>query len=148
EKLRKELKKLNSRIKVIKNSLFEKAVNRLSNTNPFFRAFRKKILPLKYNTALATFEKEPYEGLKIIFKFLKEKDLYLKGGVIDSEIYSKDEIERLAQLPGKTELIAKIYTAINAPVYRTVYALKFNLLKLAFVLKQVAEKKKGGENNG
>ena len=149
EKLRRELKKLNSRIKVIKNSLFEKAVNRLSNTDPFFRVFRKKIFPLKYNTALARFEDDPYEGLKIIFKFLKEKeDLYFKGGIIDSEIYSKDEITQLAQLPGKTELIAKIYAAINAPAYRTVYALKFNLLKLTLVLKQVAEKKKGGENNG
>ena len=147
EKLRRELKKLNSKIKVIKNSLFQKAVNRLSNKDPFFRTFRKKILPLKYNTALAKLENDPYEGLKIIYNFLKnQEDLYLKGGVIENEIYSKEEITKLAQLPSKEELIGKIYAAIKSPAYRTVYALKYNLLKLTLILKQVAEKKKGGEN--
>lgn len=149
ENLRKELRKLNSKIRVIKNSLFEKAVNRLSNQDQFFRIFRKKIFPLKFNTALAKFENDPYEGLKIVFKFLKDNEgLDFKGGLIDNEIYSKEELTKLAQLPGKGELIAKIYASIKAPTYRTVYALKYNLIKLALVLKQIAEKKKGGENNG
>ena len=149
ETLRRKLKEVKGKVKVIKNSFFEKAVNRLSNKDKFFRSFRLKLFPLKYNTALISFQNDPYDGVKKVYEFLKEhEDLYFKGGVIDSQIFTKEEITKIAKLPGKTELLGKIYSAIKSPMSRTVYSLRFNLLKVTLAIKQIAEKKKGGEVNG
>ena len=147
EKLRKEMRKFQSRIKVVKKKNNKKAVNKLSNSDKFFRTIRIKLFPLKHNTAFVKIDSDPYEALKVIYKFLKEyENLYFKGGVIEKNVYNKDELTQLAQLPSKQELIAKIYSAIQSPMYRTTYALKFNLLKITLSIKKLAEEKKGGEN--
>ncbi len=52
EGLRKELRKKGSSIRIIKNVLFEKAVNKLSIENKQYLEFRKKFFPLKKSTAI------------------------------------------------------------------------------------------------
>ena len=82
EALRKELKKTQSVFKVIKNTLFEKAVNKMATDNQNFVDLRKIFLPLKETNALLLFEKEWSNGLRTFYQFSKkETSLSFKFGL-------------------------------------------------------------------
>ncbi|QQR83160.1 50S ribosomal protein L10 [Candidatus Peregrinibacteria bacterium] len=70
----------------------------------------------------ATFSYEDeLEGLKVLFNFAKQNDkLILLGGVVDGRVVGEEEIKKLAMLPGKNELIAKLMGSMNAPISNTV----------------------------
>lgn len=55
ETLRKELRKSDSKVKVIKNTLFEKAINKIALKNKLFVDFKKTIFPLKRNGRVNNF---------------------------------------------------------------------------------------------
>ncbi|MCX7955612.1 MAG: 50S ribosomal protein L10 [Patescibacteria group bacterium] len=141
ETLRKELKKTNTNLKVIKNTLFEKAVNINSKKNLLLKNLEKNF-PLKDTSALVTFDKDWSEGLKTLFNFFKkEKTLSFKFGIIDKNIYQSSDLEKIAQLPGKNELLGKIISSLKAPANRIVYALKYNTNKLVYILKEKSKVK-------
>jgi len=64
ENLRRELKKADSSLKVIKNTLFEKALNRSSAEKAVFKDLIKKFFPLREPTAVITFSEDWGAGLK------------------------------------------------------------------------------------
>lgn len=66
----------------------------------------------------ATFSYEDeLSGLKVLFKFSKKNDnLKLLGGVIDGKVVGTDEINALAKLPGREELLAKMIGSMNSPI--------------------------------
>jgi len=56
-------------------------------------------------------------GLQILFKFSKENEnLKLLGGIIDGKILGTEEVLKLAKLPGRNELLAKLLGSMNAPI--------------------------------
>jgi len=143
ESLRKQLRKNDSSLKVIKNTLFQKAVNLISD-KPLFADLKKKFFPMKEPSALVTFKKNWSDPLKTIFQFInKEKTLSFKFALLDSALYKNEEIEKIAQLPGRNELMAKIISSIKSPMSKFVYSLKFNTNKFVYILKT---KSKGGDN--
>lgn len=136
ENLRKQLRKNNSSLKVIKNTLFEKAINIFFN-NQLFSDLKKKFFPLKYPSALITFDNNWDEALKTIFEFIeKEKTLAFKFGLLDNSLYSTEELERIARLPSRNELMAKIIASLKSPANKLVYSLKFNMNKIVYILKE------------
>lgn len=143
EKLRRELRKNQAKISVIKNSLLEKAINKLSTTNKLFKDFRKKFLPLKENSAVLMLEGDWSRGLNAFFQFMKsEKSLSFKFGTLDQALYSEAEVNRIAQLPGKDQIIAKIIGSMKSPMNKTLYALKYNAIKLVNILSQKSKQSK------
>jgi large subunit ribosomal protein L10 len=143
ENLRRQLKKTKTHLKVIKNTLFEKAVNLSVSDKPLLAEIKKKFFPLKNSSALVTFDTDWSEGLKEIFNFFKkEKTISFKFALLDLSIFSPEEIERIAQLPTKNELLGKIIVTLKNPANRLVYSLKYNTNKLVYILK---EKSKGGD---
>ncbi|MGB9883078.1 MAG: 50S ribosomal protein L10 [Microgenomates group bacterium] len=140
ELLRKQLKKDNSSIKVIKNTLFEKAVNQLTN-NKLFLELKKKFLPLKETSAIVTFKNDWSSPLKAIYNFLKkEKSLSFKFALLDEALYQAADVEKIAQLPSRNELLGKVIGSLKAPINRLVYSLKFNTNKLVYILKEKSKK--------
>lgn len=136
ENLRKQLKKSDSSLKVIKNTLFEKAVN-LSVNNQLFFNLKKKFFPLKYSSALITFDKNWDQALKTILEFIeKEKTLVFKFGILDKSLYSNEELERIAKLPSRNQLMGKIIASLKSPTNQLVYSLKFNMSKIVYLLKE------------
>lgn len=141
EALRKELKKANTNLKVIKNTLFEKAINITSKKNTILKNL-KKTFPLKEPSALIIFKKDWSEGLKTLFNFIKkEKTLTFKFGILDKNIYQSADLEKIAQLPGRNELLVKIISSLKAPANKLVYALKYNTNKLVYILKEKSKVK-------
>ncbi|KKQ01763.1 MAG: 50S ribosomal protein L10 [Candidatus Roizmanbacteria bacterium GW2011_GWA2_36_23] len=141
ENLRNELKKNGSKLSVLKNTLFEKAINKLSITNNALNNFKKHLVPLNESNALLTFKTDWNKALKSLHAFMqKEKSLTYRSAILDNQVYKDKEIEKIAQLPGKDELIAKVIGCIKNPVGKLVYSMKFNTNKLVYILKQKSNK--------
>ena len=140
EALRKELKQANAQVNVTKNTLFEKAVLKLSTDKKELSDLAKKVFPLKKNSAVLTLDNDYAAGLNTFFKFAKkDKTIGFKFGLLDSQVYMAPELEKIAQLPGKDQLIAKVIGGMKSPSYKLVYGLKFNISKLTLVLKERAK---------
>lgn len=138
EELRKKLHQASSKIQVVKNILFKIAANKL----------KKKELTsdevLKGQSALLTLLGDWSKGMATFYKFAKtDGSLSFKIGIIEGKIYQKDELERLAQLPSREELVSKIITSLKSPQTRIIYSMRFGMLKLVNVLKAKGVKENG-----
>lgn len=88
---------------------------------------------LSGSTAIAFGMKDPVAPAKVAAKYVDEfKKMELKAGVVDGEFYDKAMVEKLATIPSKEELIAKMLGSMMAP-----------LSGLARVLNAIAENKGG-----
>ncbi len=135
ENLRKSLRENDAKMKVVKNTLFEKAVNKLSKDDRNLTELRKKAFPLKENSALVALGQEWNKGLGAFHKFSeKETTVAFKMGYLDNQVYDKTSLAKIAQLPPREQLVAKVIGGMKSPLANTVYALKFNMQKLAYVL--------------
>ena len=141
ENLRKELKKTDSSFKVIKNTLFEKALNRASENKPLFKDLKKKFFPLRESSAILTLTSDWSRGLKTFYEFIqKEKTLSFKLALLDNLVYNHEDAEKIAKLPGRDELVAKIIGSLKSPMNKFVFALKYNTNKFVHILKVKGQK--------
>jgi len=142
EELRRSLKKGQAKFKVVKNSIFAKALEKSAAKNPKIKDFFVKVKNLLgENTAIMGLSNDWSLGLNAFSKFSsKEKSLSFKAGILDGQIYLGEQILAISKLPGKGELIAKIIGSLKAPMSKTVYSIKFNTNKLVYVLKAKASK--------
>ena len=135
ESLRRELRKSNSKIKVIKNTLFEKSVNKIALKNKLFNDLKKHFFPLKETTALVTLGENWNEGLKALYQFSKkDSSVSFKFGLLDESLYDTSKTIQIAQLPSKEELLGKIIGSMKSPMSKFVYALKYNTNKFVYIL--------------
>lgn len=141
ENLRKELQKNQAGLKVVKNTLFEKTINKLSNKNKSFAELKKTFFPLRETSALLLLEKDWNNGLTTFYQFLKkETSLSFKFGQLDEKSYGNEELLKIAQLPPKNQLIANLIGSFKSPSLRLVHSMKFNLTKLIYILKEKSKK--------
>ena len=71
----------------------------------------------------------------------KYKAFDIKGGIMDGKVVTADDIKALANLPSKEELVGKVLSGLNAPIYSFVNVLAANLRGFARVIGAIAEKK-------
>ena len=122
-KLRKDLREANGQIKVIKNNIIKRALdaNKESGLDDV----------LEGPTAIVSSTEEYLQPLKAVYKFTKDHENYkIKGGIIEGEIKSVEEILTLAKLPSREELLAKLAGSLLGTIS-----------KLAVALDQVKTKK-------
>jgi large subunit ribosomal protein L10 len=82
--------------------------------------------------------------IKALAEFAKENELpTIKAGYLNKEPLTKEQVDSLAKLPTKIELIAKTVGTIKAPLTGFVNVLSGNLKNLIYVLTAIS--KKGGE---
>ena len=137
ESLRKELKKNQAKFKVVKNTLFEKSIDKLTSTQQIFVNIKKSFFPLKETSALLFLEKQWGRGLKTFYQFSKkEASLSFKFGLLDGKTYADSEILQIAQLPEQEELLAHLIRTIKSPASSLVFSLKFNSTKFVHLIKQ------------
>lgn len=140
EQLRKDLRASNTKLRVVKNTLFEKTVDKLISEKKELQELKTKVFPIKESTAVMSLQGDYSEGLGAFFKFAKaDKTVSFKFGILDNTVYLGPELEKIAKLPGKPELIAKLIGGLKASPYKLTYAMKFNVTKLTLVLKERAK---------
>ncbi|OGK08641.1 50S ribosomal protein L10 [Candidatus Roizmanbacteria bacterium RIFCSPHIGHO2_01_FULL_35_10] len=141
ESLRKELKKNQANFKVVKNTLFEKTLNKLSKNNKVYEEIKKSFFPLKETSALLLLRKEWNSGLTAFYQFLKkEVSLSFKFGHLDDKSYGHEDLLKIAQLPPRNQLLANLIGNFKTPSSRLVHSMKFNITKLVYILKEKAKK--------
>jgi large subunit ribosomal protein L10 len=99
-------------------------------------------------TAIATSSSaDPVALSKAVSKFAKENpDIFtFKAGIVEGRVVALKDVEAIASLPSKEELISKIMFLINCQAQRLVTVLAAVPRNLAIVIKQIGEQKGGGE---
>ena len=138
QELRNQLREAGVKYEVVKNTLARKA----AEGTPFEQAAEH----FKGVTAIALSEGDPVSLSKAISKFTKANpDVFtFKVGVVEGKVRALAEVESIANLPSKEELISKVMFLINCQATRLVTVLSAVPRNLAIVIKQIGEQK-GGE---
>jgi large subunit ribosomal protein L10 len=93
-------------------------------------------------TAIAYCHGDPVKAAKVIQDFIKEKKkAVLRGGKLERSLLSATDLERLATLPSREQLIAQLVGAIASPLSGLVNVLNGPIRGLVVTLAQVQEKK-------
>ncbi len=121
--LRKNIRTANGEYIVIKNNITRRALEACGIT--------ELNDSLTGPIAVVIANEEYLPVLKAIYKYSKSNDFYkIKSGILEGKVTSCDELNVLAQLPSREELIAKLAGCLLA-----------NVSKLAATLDAVREKK-------
>lgn len=132
--LRKKVKEAGGELQVAKNNLF-------------YRALRESDYVIEKSSldgpSLVLFANEDeISPLKALVAFGKNLNLLsLKIGFMAKQIYSAEELTKIANLPSKKELQAKLVGLLANQPRRLVYSLNYNLQKLVLLLSEINKKK-------
>jgi large subunit ribosomal protein L10 len=136
-KLRRAVQAAGGNYKVVKNTLAERAgagtpaenlLKNLSGTN-----------------SIAYTNTDPVALAKVLTKVAKEVPAFqFKAGVVEGRVISIAEIQQLANLPSKEELISKIMFLLNAPAQRIAMALNALPRNLAVTVNEAIKINKFG----
>lgn len=137
EEFRRILLDLDGEIAVLKNTLFnialqEKKIDASEKLNgPHAMVFA-------YSDAAAV--------AKALMNFYKQYELpVIKFGVFEDAIIEDDKVKAIADLPSREQLLGMLASALQSPMQKLVFDLKYSISGLAIALKEV-EKKKGTNN--
>src|SRR2546423_3431145 len=137
QELRRQLREAGISYSVVKNTLARKA----AEGTPFEQAAEY----FKGVTALALAEGDPVQLSKTITKFVKDNPevFSFKAGIVEGRVVALSDVEAIATLPSKEEMISKIMFLINAQTQRLVTVISAVPRNLAIVVKQIGEQKSG-----
>ncbi len=93
-------------------------------------------------TALAFSETDPVGLAKVLTGFLKtHPSMSFKAGVMDHKALTAEEVKRLAELPSRDVLLAKLVYLLQSPLTHLASALQSPVRSLVAVLTQIEAKK-------
>ena len=134
--LRRQVRETNSKYEVVKNTL---ALIAIENS---------PLVGLKDHfqgpTAVAYNSDDAVALAKALTKFAKDVPaVKFKGALLDGKVVPTDQIDSIANMPSREELITKLVFLLNSPIQGLVNVLSANIRNLAVVLDQVAKQKSG-----
>jgi large subunit ribosomal protein L10 len=134
QEFRNSLREAGAQYQVVKNTLARIAVKDTQ--------FEQATESFKGVTAIAWTENDPVVLSKAVSKFMKDNaDKYtFKTGVVDGKLVDLKQVESIASLPSKEELISKLLYVLNAQAQRIVTVINAVPRDLAVVIKQIGEK--------
>ncbi len=137
EDLRTNLKGVDTRLTVVKNTLLKIAakdteIEQLSDqlTGP---------------TAIAVCQSDATAAAKVFVDSAKDlPSLVIKGGIIEGNVVSLDEITAISKLPSRQEMMAQLLGALTSPMSNLLGALTQMQTKLLYALEAVKDAKEQG----
>jgi large subunit ribosomal protein L10 len=133
--LRKALRGAGAKYQVVKNTLAERAAKGTK--------VEGALKDLAGVTSIAYTTGDPVAMAKVLTKIAKDApEFTFKVGVVEGRVVSIKEIESLASLPSKEQLMSKLLFLINAPAQRLATAINAVPRDLAVVINQAVEQKK------
>ena len=132
--LRNKMREAGVEYTVIKNTMLRFAINELD---------MQELDPiLNGPTALATSETDLVAAAKVIANFAKDNEnMQVKAGFVEGNILKPEEVDKLAKLPSKEELVAMSLRGLQAPIAGFANVLNANLTGLVRALNAVAQQK-------
>ena len=139
QEFRNRLREAGAEYQVVKNTIVRLAVKGTpyEGANDFFKGV----------TAVAWTENDPVVLSKAVSKFVKDNgDVFtFKAGIVEGRVVDLNQVEAIASLPSKEELISKLLFVINAQAQRIVTVINAVPRNLAVVIKQIGEAKPAGQ---
>jgi len=136
--LRNALRKESAAYAVVKNTLFGIALGSEQ------RAALKSVL--EGPTAVAFAGDDPVGAAKALTQFANDsKKLKVKAAIVDGQFYDAKQIEVLAKVPPRQELLARLVGTLRSPIQRLHGALTGNQRKLVYVLHAIHIKRAESE---
>jgi large subunit ribosomal protein L10 len=132
--LRNQFRKGGVKYKVFKNTLFKRALDQTGK-------YPKLADNLVGMSGFAFAISDPTAPAKIIKKFTDtNKNLSLKACYIETEFFGGDQLDVLANLPSKNDLIAGILSSLDAPASGLVGSINAVIRDLISVVDQISKK--------
>ncbi len=132
--LRNRLKEADTQFFVIKNTLAKRAFKGTE--------FEKLSERLTGPNALAAIKHDPVSPAKLIREFIKEHEtVQLKAALVEGDMLEAKDIQFLATLPSKEELLTQTVRAMQAPITGFVRILNGFTANLVNVLSRIKEQK-------
>jgi large subunit ribosomal protein L10 len=133
--LRNRLRKAGVEYVVVKNTLAERALDGLdvpSDVSDFFKG----------PTAVAI-SADPLAPAKVLVDFAKENDNKpaMKAAFVDNKPYTAEQVERLAKLPGRDQLLSELAGAFEAPMAQLYFVLQAKLQETVGLLEALRAQK-------
>lgn len=125
--LRKKLREAGVEYHVTKNTLARIAAD---------KADRKELIGLLGGPSAIAFSKDETAPAKVLTEYIRtsRKPLVIKGGVIGHRVFTAEQINELATLPSREELLAKVLGSMQSPIAGLLNVLNGNLRGLVTVL--------------
>ncbi len=131
---RKEIRKKDAEIKVIKNSILYRACN---GTELY-----DKIDIFQGPSAVIFAYEDIVAAAKALKEFLKNNEsAKVKAGLVEGAFATPEKIDELASLPSREELLAQLFATMMAPVTNFVRVLNAVPQKAVMVLNAIKEEK-------
>ncbi len=139
QEFRNRLREAGAKYQVVKNTLARIAVKDTQ--------YEQATEHFKGVTAIAWTESDPVVLSKAVSKFMKDNaDIYtFKTGVVDGKLVDVKQLQVIANLPSKEELISKLLYVLNAQAQGIVTVINAIPRDLAVVIKQIGEKAPAAE---
>ncbi len=133
--LRKTVRSAGARYRVVKNTLAERAAKGTK--------LEGALQNLAGVTSIAYTSGDPIALAKALQKYVKDNpELTLKAGILEGKVLNVKEVQALATMPSREELMSKLLFLINAPAQRLVTALNAVNRNLAVVVNQAVKQNK------
>ncbi|HMK30289.1 MAG TPA: 50S ribosomal protein L10 [Terriglobales bacterium] len=133
--LRKAVRGAGARYRVVKNTLAARAGKGTK--------VEEVLKNLEGVTSIAYTRTDPVALAKALSKYAKDVPEYtFKAGLVEGRVISRKEIEALATLPAREEIMSKLLFLINAPAQRLATAVSAVGRNLAVVMNQGVQEKK------
>ena len=133
-KLRRELKNAGATFNVLKMSLAKRAAENIG--------YESILEHFAGPTGVAVIESDPVEAAKVLKQFSKDYDSFVvKGGLMESEPLTIDQINILASIETRDVLLAKIAGGFNSPLTKMALGLKGVLSKSGYAFKALLDMK-------
>jgi large subunit ribosomal protein L10 len=133
--LRNEFRKAGVEFRVVKNTFAKKALQNVSG-------YDGVLSKLVGQTGIAFAYADAAAPAKIIKKFKEKNDKFsLKAAVVEKQVYDGTQLNVLASLPSRSEIIAGILGSLNSPITGVVGSIGAVLRDLAGVIDAIEKKK-------
>jgi large subunit ribosomal protein L10 len=133
--LRSRLRKAGVEYIVVKNTLAERALETLDlpDISTHFKG----------PTAVVIGKQDPVQAAKVLSDFAKENGdkPTVKAGLVERRAVSSKDIERLAKLPPREQLLAELAGAMQAPMAQLLFCLQAKLQETVGLLEALKEQK-------
>ncbi|HKM89128.1 MAG TPA: 50S ribosomal protein L10 [Candidatus Acidoferrales bacterium] len=137
-RLRRAVEAAGGSYQVVKNTLAERAAQG-TPAEPLLKS-------LAGTNSIACTSADPVALAKVLTKFAKDVPAYqFRAGIVEGRVVSVVEIQQLASLPSKEELISKIMFLLLAPAQRLASTTAAVARNLAVVVNQAVKEKKFAE---
>lgn len=138
--LRRQVRETGSRYVVVKNTLALIALK----DSPMIELREQ----FARETAVAYNSGDAVALAKALTKFAKDVPaLNFKGAMLDGKVVPAAQIDTIANLASREELVSRLLYVLQSPIRGLVTVLQANIRNLAVVLDQIAQQRGGGESS-